>query len=314
MSAGPYRVARELMHGFVRRLAMLGLAAAVASAPLASAASNVVYNKKSLYRNIMVTDEGDQLCMTFRLQSGQVHALQSCMLKADHDRLVFEYSRAVMAGLLAVPNPKRILVLGLGGGSIPRVYRKLLPSVPVDVVEIDEAVVQVAEQWFDFKAGGTVKVHLKDGRQFVKQAGVFGQRYDLIVLDAFNGDYIPEHLMTKEFLEECKRILAPNGVLVANTFSASRLYESESATYAAVWGAFVNLKRDDGNRIILARNGAALTLAALKAAVPAQAARLKPFGVDFGEVLADAKPKPDWDAKARILTDDWNPANVMRGR
>jgi len=296
--------------------AVLGAALVLATglAATADAASRVVFTKKSLYRNIMVTDEGDRICLTFRLQNGQVHALQSCMLKEKHDELVFEYSRAVMAGLLVVPSPKRILVLGLGGGSLPRVYRALLPAVPVDVVEIDEAVVQVARDWFDFKAGGSVKVHLKDGRQFVKQAGVFGQSYDLIVLDAFNGDYIPEHLMTREFLEECKRILAPGGVLVANTFSSSRLYDSESATYAAVWGRFINLKREDGNRIILARNGAPLALDKLRAAVPTVGPSLVRFGVDLDEVLGDARAAPDWDPKAKVLTDDWNPANVMRGR
>ena len=126
---------------------------------------------------------------------------------------------------------------------------------------IDEAVVQTAAQWFDFKEGGNVKVHVKDGRQFVKQAKVFGKSWDFILLDAFNGDYIPEHLMTREFLEECRAVLAPNGVLVANTFSSSRLYEHESATYAAVFGRFINLKREDGNRIIVVRNGAQPTLA-----------------------------------------------------
>jgi spermidine synthase len=295
-------------------LVVLGLVAGLASAPAAEAASKIVYNKKSLYRNIMVSDEGDRFCMTFRMQSGAVHALQSCMFKDDHDRLVFDYAKAVMAGQLVVPKPKRILVLGMGGGSIPRVYRKLHPNAQIDVVEIDEAVVQVAAQWFDFKAGGNLKVHIKDGRQFVKQAGVFGQNYDLILLDAFNGDYIPEHMMSKEFLEECSNVLAPNGVLVANTFSASRLYESESATYAAVYGKFINLKRDDGNRIILARNGAPLTLAQLKAMVPSVAGFVAPFGVDYAKVLADAKAERDWDPKARVLTDDWNPANVMRGR
>lgn len=290
----------------------VALAAALAPAP-ADAASKVVYNKKSLYRNIMVSDEGDRFCMTFRMQNGAVHALQSCMFKDDHDRLVFDYSKATMAGFLVVPKPKRILVLGMGGGSIPRVHRKLLPDAAIDVVEIDEAVVQVAAQWFDFKAGGKLKVHVKDGRQFVKQAGVFGQTYDMILLDAFNGDYIPEHMMSKEFLEECKRILAPDGVLIANTFSASRLYESESATYAAVFGRFINLKREDGNRVILARNGAALTLAQLRAMVPSVAPHLQPFGVDLPAVLADARTERDWDPKARVLTDDWNPANVMRG-
>ena len=63
------------------------------------------------------------------------------------------------------------------------------------------------------------------------------QRYDLIMLDAFDHEYIPEHLLTQEFLQEVKSLLAPGGVLAANTFSSSRLYDHESTTYAAVFGS-----------------------------------------------------------------------------
>lgn len=297
----------------MRALVVALLVSALALPVMAAKDPRIVYTKRSLYRNIIVSDEGDRLCMAFRLRTGQVNSLQSCMLKADHDTLVFDYSKTVMAGLLSTPNPKRILVLGLGGGSIPRVYAKLYPQAAIDVVEIDPAVVQVAAEWFDFKASASMKVHVKDGRQFVKQAGVFQQKWDLLVLDAFNGDYIPEHMMTREFLEECKAILTPNGTLVANTFSSSRLYASESATYAAVFGRFINLKHDDGNRIVIGRNGAAPTLAQLKAMVPSAQPRIARFGVDYAAVLKHARA-PDWDPKARLLTDEWNPANVMKGQ
>src|ERR1044072_4356923 len=92
-----------------------------------------------------------------------------------------------------------------------------------------------------------------DGRVFVKRAIREGRRYDLIMLDAFDHEYIPEHLLTREFLQEVNSLLAPGGVLAANTFSSSRLYDHESVTYAAVFGSFYNLKRD--NRVILAMKG-----------------------------------------------------------
>jgi len=281
--------------------------------PSAALQSRVLFTKRSLYRNIMVTDEGDRICLSFRLSSGAVNAIQSCMYKADHDKLVFDYSKSVMAGLLLVPHPKRVLVIGLGGGSIPRVLHALEPKATIDIVEIDQAVQQVAHDWFDYNPTGVVSVKLKDGRQFVKQAGVFNQSYDLIVLDAFNGDYIPEHLMTREFLEECKRILTPDGALVANTFSSSRLYQSESATYAAAFGRFVNLKRNEGNRIIVARRGPPPTLEQLKAAAAREQPRVTRYGVDYATVLGDMLVKPDWEPNARVLTDEWNPANVLRG-
>ena len=91
---------------------------------------------------------------------------------------------------------------------------RLLGNEP-DSVEIDPAVVDVAERFFGFEENENVNVIVKDARVFVKQAGIMGREYDYIILDAFNGDYIPEHLMTKEWLEENKKILADDGVLVA---------------------------------------------------------------------------------------------------
>ena len=74
-------------------------------------------------------------------------------------------------------------------------------------------------------------------------------RYDYILLDAFTGEYIPEHLMTKEFLTEIKRLPTKDGVVVANTFSSSRLYHHESAI-VDVFGE-LTMPTMSGNRIIL---------------------------------------------------------------
>ena len=88
---------------------------------------------------------------------------------------------------------------------------------------------------------------------FVKRMGKQKTRYDLVMLDAFDHEYIPEHLLTREFLQEIKGVLAEGGVLAANTFASSRLYDFESATYYSVFGDFYRLKRS--NRVILLREG-----------------------------------------------------------
>lgn len=298
------------------RVLVAALLAAALAAGLASTTSTtdarVIYTKRSVYQDILVTDEGDRACMRFRLHTREVNARQSCMLKADHDTLVFEYTRMAMGGLMVAPPPKRILIVGLGGGSIPRVFRAVLPGVPVDVVEVDEAVVEVARDHFDFAAGGTVRVIVQDARVYVKRAARSGLKYDLIVLDAFNGDYIPEHLMTREFLEECRAILTSDGVLVANSFSTSRLYDSESVTYRAAFGPFLNLKRASGNRVIIARAGRAPTLAELKAGAARWKVTLARYGVDADWVVGIASDRPDWRVNARPLTDQYNPANVLQ--
>jgi hypothetical protein len=131
----------------------------------------------------------------------------------------------------------------LGGGTLPRVLQKILPDAQIDAVEVDPAVVRVAYKYFDFKPGPQTRVFEEDGRVFAKRMGRRETRYDLVMLDAFDHEYIPEHLLTREFLLEIKGLLTEHGVLAANTFASSRLYDFESATYFSVFGDFYRLKR-----------------------------------------------------------------------
>src|SRR5690606_35650229 len=143
-----------------------------------------------------------------------------------------------------------------------------------------------------------------DGRVYIKRAGLRGEKFDLVILDAFNGEYIPEHLMTKEFLEEVKALMPENGMVVANTFSTSRLYSAESATYQQVFGEIFNLRMfGTGNRIIIASAQPLPDLATLEARAPAFQDRLEPFGMDITDMTQHIGTTADWDADERILTD-----------
>lgn len=228
------------------------------------------------------------------------------------DRLLLNYPRMMLGSLLINPKPRSLLLIGLGGGTLPRALQQMLPEMQMDVVEIDPAVVTVAGKYFDFKANERARVIEADGRVFVKRAVREGRRYDVVMLDAFDHEYIPEHLLTKEFLQEVKSLLAPGGVLAANTFSSSRLYEHESATYAAVFGSFFNLKRD--NRVILYRQGGLPTRTELVANGESLAQPLLRFGVDTEALISLFSQRVDWDPRARVLTDQYSPANLLNSR
>lgn len=289
----------------------LFLMAAVLAAP--ANAAEVLYNKKSLYRNITVTDEGDQICMMFASR-GYYTSKQSCQYKDDPDRLVFDYTRLAMAGLLVNPNPKRILVVGLGGGSLPDVFHSLYPEAKIDAVEIDQAVVDVAKKYFDFEESKNVDVIVKDARVYVKQAGMFGRKYDYVILDAFNGDYIPEHLMTKEWLEEVQKIMTDDGVLIANTFSVSRLYHNESVTYEAAFGWIRNIKQESGNRIIMTGNFDPVSQEdMIEKAKKMDAEKFEPYGFTPMWIAENFRNEQDWNKEARVLTDQYAPVNLLQG-
>jgi len=276
-----------------------------------TAEARVIHQERSIYSTILVDKQGPIVCMQFNVRRDQRN--QSCFNERRPREMLFPYTRMMMASLLLNPEPQRILMLGLGGGTLPMALDELLPDARMDVIEIDPAVVRVAREYFGFAPSERVRVIAQDGRVFVKRALQKQERYDLIILDAFNGEYIPEHLMTREFLEEVRALLSENGVLAANTFSISALYDHESATYAAVYTPFFNLKpNDSGNRVVLAVNGPLPDRATLEARAESLGPRLQRYGISFEELLPLMVTKTDWDKDARILTDQYAPANLLQ--
>ena len=225
------------------------------------------------------------------------------------DRIVMNYPQMMLAALFVQPEPQSVLIIGLGGGTIPRALTQLIPQAEIDVVEIDPAVVRVANKYFHFAESSKVRTFAQDGRVFVKRALREQLNYDLVMLDAFDHEYIPEHLLTREFIQEARRLLSSRGVLVANTFSSSRLYDHESVTYAAVFPTFFNLKRD--NRIIIASASALPSKEQLQANSERYAASFKRLDIDVDRLLPLFSTKQDWRKDARVLTDQFSPANLL---
>jgi spermidine synthase len=290
-------------------LAVFVVVFVVLLAPVALAQQySLVHSERSLYREVLVYDNGTERCMCFtRLcRIGR----QSCQDQRAPERIVMNYPQMMLGSLYVKPNPQSILIIGLGGGTIPRTLEKLLPEAKIDIVEIDPAVTRVAKTYFGFIPDDRMRVIESDGRVFVKRALREPTRYDLIMLDAFDHEYIPEHLLTREFLNEVKSLLAPGGWLAANTFSSSRLYDHESTTYASVFPEFFNLKRE--NRVILApQDGKLPTLDAIRANTARLSTAYATFGVDAQRVSSLFPGEKDWDAKARVLTDQYSPANLL---
>ncbi len=280
--------------------------------------AKVIHSERSLYRNILVEDHGDLRCLKFNVKSNETQ--QSCFLKSQPQRLFFNYTKLLLSGLLVNPDPKRILIIGLGGGTMSNTLYQLLPNSHIDNVEIDKSVIKVAREYFSFYENDKIKTYSQDGRGFVKRALLKKQQYDWIILDAFNCDYIPEHLMTKEFLQEIKSLLSEQGILSANTFSISKLYQYESATYKAVYNDFYQVSNQaNSNRIILAINQNNLDhqtdinkLTQTNAKLLSE--KFQTFGVDVKQLsqsMRSTKVVQDWQEGSQLLTDQFAPANLL---
>lgn len=115
----------------------------------------------------------------------------------------------------------KALMIGLGGGSIQRLYLHYYPKVSIDTVEIDPAVVRVAKEFFHVPESDRHHIHVEDGRKFVERTD---KRYDVILMDAYSreesGSCIPYHLATREFFELARMRMSTNGILAYNVIGS----------------------------------------------------------------------------------------------
>jgi spermidine synthase len=216
---------------------------------LAACAQTVIYEKASSYNNIIVTEDSNGMrTLLFERFGGR----QSVVKPGDPDHLELAYSRVALVGLALCEGPRRILVVGLGGGSLPMFLRKHYPTAEIDAVDIDPGVVEVAKKFFGFREDERMRAHVGDGRQFIENVR---QSYDLIILDAFGARSVPAHLTTLEFLQAVRRALATGGVAVSNIWRPSHnaVYNEMIRTHQAAFDELFILEvPGDVNNILLA--------------------------------------------------------------
>ncbi|MEI9477932.1 MAG: fused MFS/spermidine synthase [Deltaproteobacteria bacterium] len=232
-----------------RRLFCLAVLAVLSCCAVAVAQQKILFQKQSPY-NTVIVGEDDQGIRT--LLFGGEGVRQSVVKVGDPDHLELPYTRAMVSGLALCPDPKRVLVVGLGGGTIPSFLHKHYPQTQIDAVEIDPVVVEVAKQFFGFREDATLKAYVQDGRQFIEERL---NVYDVIFLDAFGSENIPYHLATREFLEAVRRALTAQGIVLADVWGPglNPLYDSMVRTYQEVFDELYILEvRGSGNRILIA--------------------------------------------------------------
>jgi spermidine synthase len=136
-------------------------------------------------------------------------AIQSAMRLDDPYALALDYTRCMMAFLLFHPRPRQALMIGLGGGSIAKFFRRHLHRTKVKVVELDERVVAIARERFALPR--EVEVEIGDGAQALAP-----QCCDVLVVDAYHDElHVPE-LASQEFYDAAWLALDEPGALVVN--------------------------------------------------------------------------------------------------
>jgi spermidine synthase len=173
--------------------------------------AKTLMQKDTFYHRIRIEEDNEARYMYFD------RTLQSAMTLKDPTALRLIYSRYTSLGFTFRPDAKKMLLVGLGGGSIPKKLNKEFPNMEIDAVELDPEVIKLAKDHFNVKESKQLRLHAQDGRLFLTRSQT---QYDIIMLDAYFTDAMPFHLATKQFFELAQRKLTPNGIIVANLISA----------------------------------------------------------------------------------------------
>lgn len=239
-----------MLTGNRRAFLRAALCTLAALAQLSCATQTVLYEQVSRFGRIIVMQDHKGLRTLLFAPDG---ARQSVVKPGDPEHVELAYARYAFAGLALCDAPRRILVVGLGGGTLPGFLRRHYPEAAIDVAEIDADVVAVAKTYFGFAEDERMQVHVGDGRAFIES--IRQPSYDVIFLDAFGAHSVPPHLTTQEFLQAVRRALLPGGVAVGNIWRRSQnpLHDAMVRTYAEVFEQIFMLNvAGDVNVILLA--------------------------------------------------------------
>lgn len=302
-----------------RRRAGLILALAVLVAPQARAedlldaktraemhahADGRVAHLETEYNDIFIAKRRNELTMSFQLKGYDY--TESVTNLADPDDLPIKYTQMMTAAVAYPPQVKRVLMIGLGGGSISAYLGRHMPEATIDTVEIDPGVIAAAKKYFGMIETDRVRYLESDGRVFLNRRK---DAYDLILVDAFHGGYVPFHLLTKEFYTLVKQHLNGGGAAVFNVHDGTKLYASTLMTLRAVFSGVQLYPSGEGEVAVVVTAEPPPDPATLLARATALQDQLK-FRFPLPALLARRAEKDNARETGELLTDDFAPVNL----
>lgn len=198
------------------------------------------------YPRPFVIDDGKSRFLYFN-----VRLMQSEMsLKAPHD-LAIRYTQKMMAFLLFQPRPKRIVLIGLGGGSLIKFCHRRMPGTHLTAVELDPDVIAFRDAFLVPPDDERLQILQADGADYIANAE---KGIDVLLVDAFDKTGFAPSLANREFFENAFAKLAGNGVLVINLAGEKESYEKLIGEAMLVFDdqVIVISVPDDGNHVLYA--------------------------------------------------------------
>lgn len=184
-------------------------------------------------------------------------ATQTSMRLADPNALAALYMRKMMSFLLFNTNPARILMIGLGGGALPKFCYRRLTYADITVVEVNQDVIALRDEFLIPKDNERFRVLHEDGARYIKR---ISHDIDVILVDAFDAYGIAPSLANSDFYSRAAAQLTDDGILVMNLWGESTRYLENVRQVHDVFG--------EGIVLMPVMNGANTVLFAFKQPAP----------------------------------------------
>jgi len=280
------------------------------SSPVSSVATGtdpaLVTRVESLYNDISVYRRADGYLMLL-FGAKRLNYVESIVNPNDALELPVTYTQSMVAGALAYPaDLKDAAIIGLGGGRTSWYLHKSVPELSFTAAELDPEVAQVAATYFNVRPEPNFAIEIQDGRVYLARTD---KTFDVILIDAYRGPFVPFHLLTTEFYQLVAAHLKPGGVAVQNVEPTTMLFDSAVATIRSAFEHTVFLS-GEGNIVIVAYNGPEKDVATLQKIAAERQAKYG-FRYDLPTLL-DRRFAPAWNDKAKPLTDDFAPVEYLK--
>ena len=144
--------------------------------------------------------------------------VQSSMRIDDPSYLELDYTQVMALSTLFLKSPKKMLLVGLGGGSMSKFFYKYFNKVKIIILELNPQVIQIAKHFFKLpKESLRFIITQGDGIQFIKNSET---QYDLVLSDAFEEYGLPEEFCCASYFESCRATLSNQGLFVINLWGS----------------------------------------------------------------------------------------------
>jgi spermidine synthase len=164
--------------------------------------------------------------------------LQSIMSLAEPHALIAAYTRKMMAFLLFNPAPKRIKMIGLGGGSLAKFCYRNLREARITVVEIDPRVIALRDEFCIPADDERLRIVCEDGASYISQRS---DPVDVLLVDAFDPIGVAPTLAASDFYVQAATRLSPRGVMVMNFSGAANRYVTHIERIRSAFGGSILL-------------------------------------------------------------------------